>query len=213
MKPEGPGKHCLLWRQCGATGPEARGPGSVTVFSPELGIQTCFALSLQSAHWKDLSQTISFLMGNFKDTPKIFLEYFQPVCLQTGRDDVVFFVFFFGWSLLIAFQRAKLFKSHCYFIYLSRKGSGWGAHILDHLESKLCNCIVLRPVYLTESVYPCEGRKFGITQNRRPTWTWGRGGGRIAPLPDTPGGRGSAGLPWRAAFHLPSQERTCPLHF
>lgn len=37
--------------------------------------------------------------------------------------------------------------------------------------------------------------------------------GRMAPLADTLGGRGSVGLQRGAAFNLPNQERNDPLHF
>lgn len=53
-------------------------------------------------------------------------------------------------------------------MYLSRKGSGLDAYIFYHFESTLCT-YVLRQVYLTESVYSCEGHEFGITQNGRAT--------------------------------------------
>lgn len=69
-----------------------------------------FALSLYSANWREHSLTISILTWSLKDSLKNLVECLQPLCFQTSGDDVVSS----GWSLLHAFQRGKLWKSHLF---------------------------------------------------------------------------------------------------
>lgn len=67
-----------------ATGQEAQGPASATESSYAPGRETFFALSLRSANWRDLSQTISFLAGSLKHSPQNLAGMFTA-CLLSDK--------------------------------------------------------------------------------------------------------------------------------
>lgn len=180
-----------LWNQKGQksivcfaenVGDRARSAGTwlKTKIFPRTWNWNIFVFSLCSANWRDLSQTISFL--RLKDSPQILLECLQPVCFQTSRNDVLLF----GWKLVHAFKRGKLFKKSP--ICFSIKGSCLDVHTLPRFESKLCICFVLRQVYLTESVYSCKDSQIFITHSVRAV----EGGKKRGPPWQRP--------PWRMRF-------------